>query len=171
MKSITNQLVSAAKCLLVLCFASFSVACQEQHRRPSLYLIPEDYVGWIRIDFGVDDAPPLTLEEDYYLFKIPQTGILQTSSSLEEGYAADEYFYYSPFGDSRRPLRGTISGGNGLIWGEVVSRVQDQKERHLYFFVGNEKQFKELGLKAKDREGNPTVGPITGEVPTDEPRR
>ncbi len=171
MKSITNQLVTAAKCLLVLCFASFSVGCQEQHRRPSLYLIPEDYVGWVRIDFGVNDALPLALEGDHYLFKLPQTGLIQTSSALEEGYATDKYFYYSTSGDARRPLRSTVSGGDGMIWGEVVSRVQDQKELHQYFFVGNEKQFKEFGLKAKDKDGNPTVGPITSEVPTDEPPR
>jgi hypothetical protein len=147
--------------LAVCCFAPFSAACQEQPRRPSLYLIPEGYVGWVRIDFRVESAPPLLLEDGYYVFKFPPTGVIQTSSAFEEGYAEDKYYYLSDSGDARQPLHGSVSGGNGMIWGEVVSRVQDRQELHQYFFVGAEIDFKDYGLEAKDKDGNPIVGPIT----------
>jgi hypothetical protein len=152
---------SASWWLAISCCAPFSGACQEQHRRPSLYLVPEGYVGWVRIDFGVEGAPPLLLEDGHYFFKFPPTGIIQTSSALEEGYAEDKYYYYSDSGGARQPLHGSVSGGGGMIWGEVVSRVQDGKELHEYFFVGTEADFKDYGLKEKAKDGNPMVGPIT----------
>jgi hypothetical protein len=123
-------------------------------------LIPDGYVGWVRIDFRVEGAPKLSLDDDHYIFKFPTTGIVKTSSALEEGYAEDKYFYYSTSGSDRRPLRGSTSGGDGMIWGEMVGRNQDQKELHQYFFVGTEKEFNEIGLKAKDNLGNPIAGPI-----------
>ena len=144
---------------VICCVAPFSGSCQEQHRRPSLFLLPEGYEGWVRIDFGVKTAPALSIENGYYSFKFPQTGLIQTSSAFEEGYAEDKYYYYSEVG-TRRSLRGSVSGGGGMIWGEVVSRVQDEPEIHQYFFVGTEKDFKELGLKEKDKDGNPIIGPI-----------
>ena len=132
--------------------------CQGRPRRPSLYLIPEGYVGWVRINFGVEGAPTLSLEDGYYVFRFPPTGIIQTSSAFEEGYAEDKFYYYSSSGDVRRPLHGSISGEGGMIWGEAAGGTQGQKEIHQYFFVGTEQQFKEFGLKNRDKDGNPKVG-------------
>ena len=110
-------------------------------------------------------TPALPLEDGYYLFKFPPKGIIQTSSRLEEGYTEDKYYYYSTESDARRQLRGSISGEGGMIWGEMVSRVQDQKDLHEYFFVGTESDFKNVGLKAKDTDGDPTVGPLGPDAP------
>lgn len=68
-------------------------ACQRKERRPSRYLIPEGYVGWIRIDFKVKDAPALAIEDNHYLFIIPASGHLETSSDLEYGWSSKDDFY------------------------------------------------------------------------------
>jgi len=81
--------------LLVLCLASTSALCQKQKRRPSRYLIPEGYVGWVRIDFNIVAAAPLPVEDGYLLFRFPASGRLQTSFDLEYGWALDQYYYYS----------------------------------------------------------------------------
>jgi hypothetical protein len=138
-----------------------SAACQEvQKRRPSRYLIPEGYDGWIRVNFTVKDAPPLPVEEGYYLFKFPASGLLETSSDLEYGSASDEYYYYS--GDSRRKLRATGWGEGGMIWGEYNGSSGNSPERtnvHEGFFVGTEEEFNKYG-PLRDENGNPRVGDV-----------
>src|ERR1041385_8868642 len=72
-----------------------TAACQERQRRPNRYLIPDGYVGWVRINYRIKEAPILPIEDGYYLFKFPESGIINTSSEGEEGFAPDEYYYYS----------------------------------------------------------------------------
>src|SRR4051812_47464913 len=96
-----------SKALFLMIFLASSmvlaIACYNPRtRRPTRFLIPEGYVGWVRIDFGIKDAPPLSIEDGFYLIKIPASGLLQTSTDIEYGTAKDEYYYYSE--DSRRLL-------------------------------------------------------------------
>ena len=145
--------------LLVLCLTSISATCQDQTRRPSRYLIPEGYVGWVRIDFNIKDAPPLPIENGSYLFKFPDSGRILTSSDMEYGAASDEYYYYA--GDDRKSLRGSGWGGGGMIWAGFNGGQQGAKEVHQYFFIGTEAQLKEFGWKEKDEQHTyPKVGPI-----------
>jgi hypothetical protein len=146
---------------LTLAFSLISVAatCQDQSRRPSRYLIPEGYVGWVRIDFNIKDAPPLPLENGFYLFKFPASGRIQTSSDMEYGVADDEHYYYA--GEDRKALRSSGWGGGGLIWAGFNGGAQGAKEVHQYFFVGTEAQLKEFGWREKDEEHlYPKVGPM-----------
>jgi hypothetical protein len=137
-----------------------SAACQERQRRPNRYVIPAGYVGWVRINYRVKGAPVLPIEDRYYVLKFPANGILNTSSEGEEGFASDEYYYYSE--DGRRPI--PSSGGSELIWGGVAfgSKTVPGHEptRYEEFFVGSEEQFKQVGLKCKDSELNHIIGPI-----------
>ena len=82
-------------------------------RHSSRFLIPEGYVGWVRVEFQIKDAPPLPVEGGEYLFKFPPSGLLRTSSSEEYGWAKDHYFYYSEKG--ARILPDTPPGGGSLI--------------------------------------------------------
>lgn len=110
------------------------------HRRPpSRFLIPAGYVGWTRIEYRVASAPPLSREGTYLLVHLDKNGSLQTSSDLPEGWARDQFFYYS--GTSRQPLSNSGWCKGGMIWGEVVS--SDEKSNRIQrFFVGNEDQFR-----------------------------
>src|SRR5437868_295413 len=82
--------------LLIIGGVMVSAACQEKQRRPSRYLILKGYVGWVRIDFKVKDAPPVPTEDEHYLFKFPPSGHLRTSSDMEYGWASgDDFYYYS----------------------------------------------------------------------------
>jgi len=147
--------------LLIMSNFLGSASCQEQERRPSRYLIPEGYVGWLRIEFNVEGAPPIPIEDGHYLFKFPPSGLIKTSSDIEYGWAMDEYYYSS--GDDRRRLKGSDWGGGGMIWGGVTGSKQvPQRERTRYaeFFVGTEEQFKNCGLEYKDSDLNPVIGPM-----------
>jgi uncharacterized protein DUF6843 len=125
-------------------------------------LIPEGYVGWVRITFRKTDAPALPIEDGHYLFKIPSSGRLETSSDIEYGVASrDDYFYYC--GDSRRKLDSTGWGGGGMVWGEYNgwsgNNFAERTDVHEGFFIGTEEQMKTLGAD-KDEHSQPKVGPV-----------
>ena len=103
-------------------------------RHPTSFLIPNAYVGWITIDYR-RNAPPLEMSDGKYICRVPATGVVATSSTLEEGWAKDEYFYYSEDG-SVVALPDTGWGGGGMIWAGSDS-LDSQK-----FFVGREDQFR-----------------------------
>jgi hypothetical protein len=113
-------------------------------RHPTKFLIPQGYVGWVKIEHG-ESAPPLEMSNGVYIYRIPASGILQTSSSLEDGWAKDEYFYYSEDG-SLRALPNTTWGGGGMIWG---GNIEFQLEANGIrptrfsetFYVGREDQY------------------------------
>lgn len=112
-------------------------------RHPNEYLIPQGYVGWVEVKYGEKDAPVLPMDHGTFSCQIPVTGILKTSSPLEDGWAADKYFYYSEDG-SRRPLKDTGWGLGGMIWGSGVEfQIPLNSSRQLkeYFYVGTEEQY------------------------------
>ena len=150
---------------LSIVFATFigmlgTAACQDKQRRPNRYLIPEGYVGWVRINYRIKEAPVIPIEDGLYLFKFPESGLINTSSEGEEGFASDEYYYYST--DRRQPIPSTTN--DSLIWGGVAfgSKTLPGQEptRYAEFFVGTKKQFERLGLKCKDSDLNPIIGPL-----------
>jgi len=111
------------------------------------------------VDFRVDDAPALPIEDNYYIFRFPQTGQLVTSTDIEFGRAKDEFYYYS--GDARRMLESTEYGDGGMIWGQFngfEGSGTDQHARFLYFFVGTEEQFRDPSLNGRGDDGLPRVG-------------
>jgi hypothetical protein len=148
---------------LTIAYAFNSMACYQKQRRPDRHLIPEGYVGWVRINYDVYNAPAIPSEEGYNLFKIPPEGLLNTSSSVEEGWAKDEYYYYTK--DSRRLLPHTVD--NEMIWGNSIGSktIPGQKPTtYEEFFVGTKEEFEKYGVKRRDAEGTPIIGPIR-EVP------
>jgi hypothetical protein len=112
-------------------------------RHASRFLIPEGYVGWVRVEFLIKDAPALPIEGGECVFKFPASGLLRTGSSEEYGWAKDHYFYYSEKGT--RMLLDTAPGGGGLIWGKINGEESGSQGKRKYeeFFVGTEQQFGE----------------------------
>jgi hypothetical protein len=121
-------------------------------RHSSHFLIPEGYVGWVRIEFRVVGAPVLPAERGVYVFRFPPTGLLRTSSPEEFGWAKDQYFYYSE--KSTRILPDANPGGGGLVWGKINGEETDSQGKRTYeeFFVGTQQQF------AEQTSGEPKVG-------------
>lgn len=148
-------------CFLLLCLLLSSCG---NSRRPDRYLIPDGYVGWVRIQYSVAGASPLPTEQGYDLYRIPPNGFLQTSSAMENGLAKDEYYYLS--GTTRKLLDSKGGWGSSMmIWGGVLSgipvktqgdtTIASGKPTVYSFFVGTEQQFKKWGWS-----GPTTIGPI-----------
>jgi hypothetical protein len=146
-----------------LCFIACSLltltACAPSKR--VRYLIPDGYIGWVKIEYKVSDAPALPVEDGYKLMKFPPDGRLQTSNGIEYEAYEPNYFYYA--GDEKKRLPVTGWGGGGMIWGGFNGSRQVLNQpatTHEYFFVGSEEQYNEIGARLKDEDLDPLVGPI-----------
>lgn len=130
---------------------------QGKSRRPVKYLIPAEYVGWVKIEFEVKGEPELPVEDGFVVCRFPKTGVLKTSSPIEYGVAVDEYYYYS--GEVLQRLSLPAGGADRLIWGEFNGREFDSNNRlvgtHEQFFVGEEVRYRENA-----RPGETKPGPI-----------
>jgi hypothetical protein len=110
-------------------------------RHPTRFLVPKAYVGWVKIEYG-RDAAPLEMANGKYICRIPPSGVLVTSSLLEEGWAKDEYFSYADDG-SLDVLPDTGWGGGGMIWaGSVTGDPSGAKRFTQNFYVGKEDQYR-----------------------------
>lgn len=126
-------------------------------RRPSSrFLIPDGYVGWVRVEFEVPGAPSAPAENGQYVFRIPPDGMLRTSSPERYGWGKDEYYYVS--GSSLHKLPTDANGR--LVWGQINGEQGGPSgpRRYEEFFVGTEQQFKELA-------GEKRVSPKPGAGP------
>jgi hypothetical protein len=142
---------------LALLLGLSPLSCLEKQRRPSRFLIPEGYVGWVRVDYGVNGAPALEVASRRYVVKIPPRGHVQTSTEIEYGWGKDQYYYYSDGG--ARPTTATGWGGGGTVWaGETGDDHGDNGERtgaHLAFFVGTEEEYRKCGADYGDHRIGP----------------
>ena len=140
---------------------------QKERLRPYQYQIPDGYVGWIRVDFNVKDAPALPVEGDYYVIKIPVTGHFQTSTEDAYGLVGDVYTYECR-GKSRRLV---IAQGKAAcrIWGnlEGPATLSDKTPYSFrYFFVGPREEHQKYEFSGEnlknlelEQDGYPRVGP------------
>jgi hypothetical protein len=153
--------------LFSLSIASFSIRGQTQQTLPYRFLIPEGYVGWIRVDFEVPDAPPLPVEGGYYIFKFSNTGRIETSSrDLLESWH-EQFVYYS----TERPylLKLKIVGPaelrmvHGQFSGPGPGHPSPVPKPYRYYFIGPKDVFDRVDASdpktaPQEPDGYPKVG-------------
>ncbi|ETT53534.1 hypothetical protein MKZ07_00650 [Paenibacillus sp. FSL P4-0338] len=75
--------------LLVLAF------CSTNKRNPNLYLIPNNYVGWVQIIYNQEGFNAIEKNNGKNIFTIPESGVLKTSTpDPEYGISFEEFYYY-----------------------------------------------------------------------------
>ncbi len=132
--------------LAAIALILFVVAWESERRQPRRYLIPDGYVGWLRVDYGVnaahargygvDRAYPLPVENGFRIYRFPASGHIVTSSSIEEGWAKDEFFYVA---DGKMTELSQAKGSN-MIWSVFNGRVSGSATQTLFLFVGTEEE-------------------------------
>jgi Family of unknown function (DUF6843)/Carboxypeptidase regulatory-like domain len=108
-------------------------------RKPSKFLLPAGYVGWLLLEYGVNGAPPVPEESGANVFEFPSSGRLKTSSSGPVDGAPNSYFYYSKDG-SVVAISSDYWNGNGMIWGEHPGTAHGQTCM-FGFFVGTREEY------------------------------
>lgn len=97
-------------------------------------LIPDGYVGWVRIYYRESGAPSLRTEGGRYLIVIGNSGTAQTSSIRKSGYGSDEYFYVSPSGSrTNLKLQGVENAPDDMVHDFTY---QSTPREVTLFFVG-----------------------------------
>jgi hypothetical protein len=134
------------------------------------FLIPEGYVGWIRVDFEVPGAPPLPVEGHFYILKFSDTGRLQTSSrDLTQGWLdRAQFLYYS----TERPylLRLKVGGPDEtrMVHGQFAGPGPGHKypvpNPYQYYFIGPPDVYDRVeavdpSTAPREPDGYPKVGP------------
>jgi hypothetical protein len=144
-------------CMTLSFGTAISMGAPPIARHPTRFLVPQGYVGWIKIKHG-DGGLPLPISNGVFVCRIPVSGTLQTSSPREDGWAQDEYFYYSADG-SFRALAETGWGEGGMIWasgrewqatdnGSMPTRFTEK------FYVGSEDQYRKNESKSSELLGS-----------------
>jgi hypothetical protein len=146
----TRTIVGALSLTLAIALAAgFSFSHQTSVRRASTFLIPAEYVGWVRVEFQVPGTAPLPVEGGQYRFEIAPDGLLKTSSAEQFGSSKDEYYYTS--GGKLRSLPST--GRGQMIWGRMNGEEAGPAaipRNYEQFFVGSEEEFrKQAGVPAR----------------------
>ena len=133
-----------------------------KYARSTRYVLPNGYIGWIRIDHGVKDASPLPLEHGFFLAVIPESGILKTSTDLPEGWSKPEWYYDTGNG------RIQIGQGHSKIWilGEGTGNAGSLPDVPVFhhIFIGTREQFLLITKEsyAMDRTALPKPGNLAG---------
>jgi len=164
MSSFLSRFARVAAFFVVLQTISISIHAQTR-ALPYRFLIPEGYVGWIRVDFDVPGAPPLPIEDGFYIFKFPESGRLQTSSGDVVVSRRNEFRYYSTEGNyllkvggpsEKRMVHGEFSGpGQG--------HIAPVPNHYRYIFIGptavfDRYQASDQRLGPHESDGYPKVG-------------
>jgi hypothetical protein len=129
--------------------------------RPSRYLFPEGYVGWVRLNFKTD-APEPPIENGCYVFKFSPSGEIICSTQTKCGNTpADRYYYYSE--DMRLTPTLPMSGVN-------VQHTDNLKEWRAYMFVGTyeESVVYNSRFPGRNEDGQPRIGLIKRDLLTTE---
>jgi hypothetical protein len=94
------------------------------------YYFPELYRGWVCVQYNVKNAPPLPVEDGYLIHKIPENGLLITSSAprMVEPHRA-EYYYYSTHGVRKAK---ELQHGGGYA---KQQKIGSEEEIKLYFWI------------------------------------
>lgn len=96
--------------------------CGGDRRIPQRWHIPNDYTGWIILEYNVAGAPALPIRDGYLVIQPGPSGRLQTSTEYSSGWAKDEFYYVNP--ESTVQLEKTAPGGGGLGWGASATFEQ-----------------------------------------------
>ena len=146
-RAVIILILGAVVLVAAMCVGAFVLV--RTSRTPQTHLVPDGYRGWASVSYEVQGAPPLPIEDDRRVFSYDAEGRLETSSSYEEGWGVDDYFFAS--GSERRLLRQRPSGIEGEIWGaytrtELTIRIDDVLKRQWVstgFYVGTEEEWRE----------------------------
>lgn len=118
---------------LLLFLSASGSFCQSKKEYYEDYLIPDGYIGYVRVMHEVKDAPPLPVENGRAVFKFDESGILKTSDQANIGWIYPKYYYYTD--RSKTLLPDKSRGEGGMIYDKGIVNV-----KILEFFVGTEDQ-------------------------------
>ncbi len=122
------------------------------------YYFPEKYAGWVCVSYEVEGKPPLDIQDDFLILKIPENGILKTSSNPRLSPLYDEYYYYTEEG-AREAEEIEFGGG-------FTRQTEGEKAFTSYFWISSGDVQEDYEKYVKDRpvmDENGVIDPVCGQ--------
>lgn len=96
------------KFINIILFSLLLNSCS--NRKGEVHLLPNDFTGSVLIVYGVTDSLPLPLLDGYYLYSVPKSGIIYTSTPVNDGSVSTNRlrFYYQQANGSLRKLKAPL---------------------------------------------------------------
>ena len=136
---------------IVLMLSLTPIGCSAFQTKTSKYVIPKDYVGWVRVYYGIKNAPTLPVSDDglTYIHKIQPDGKLITSTIIDGSrlkFFIDDKGRESDITSSNLPH--DFQSGTYQIPCVILNEKDDKDCQSLslnytWFFFGTDEQFKE----------------------------
>jgi hypothetical protein len=152
----TGRISCRRRLAIAICVAIIAVthlACES--KPPEIYEIPDGYRGWVEIRAKRPACAPLPKSGDAFLFQIPPSGVLCTSSPINSGLGREEFYYIKS--GMRVRLQDSAADPHPMIWainyfanGGSGSESEGTHDR-MRFFVGTERDCQAAGLDTSSR--------------------
>ncbi|MEM6737351.1 MAG: hypothetical protein AAF620_14910 [Bacteroidota bacterium] len=119
------------KVFILVLFVTLISGCKSD-RKGEIHLLPEGYTGGLVIVYQDLNAPPLPLIDGYYIYNIPDSGILYTSTSINDGsiLTSKLQFYHKQSNGGLIKINGPLTRSE-LSMEKVKNAI---KENELYVF-------------------------------------
>ncbi|WP_077212529.1 DUF6843 domain-containing protein [Bacillus dakarensis] len=118
------------------------------------YLLPSGFEGCVVINYSVDGAKPLKIENNEIVYKVPKSGILNTSSPFDFGWVNEKHsgayqlraFYVNEKGEiiEELPQEKIRFGATG------ASQEEGKPEKHYFYQI--------FGAEEIENKGCPALG-------------
>jgi hypothetical protein len=95
------------------------------------------------------NSPSAPIEEEYFVIKVPPTGLYTTSTFLGTGYAQDQFYHYS--GNTLRKRTEPLSGAGFT----EMSKNAPEEIKSIFIFIGTPQQGEERLRSDKETEIKP----------------
>ena len=87
-----NAPIPRLKVIFLFVLLAVVIGCTAKRREPRCFVFPQDYVGWVSIEYGKAESITLPEREGCVWIDFREGPDLQTSYRIQEGWAADRYF-------------------------------------------------------------------------------
>ena len=128
--------------LLAIALLGATPNCAQRHHVVYRFVLPKDYIGWVRVDFEVKDAPELAQQDIRRGAKatviVPQNGVVETSS-IFIGSTWESYELYYRDDDRLVPIPKTLYSSKFMLDGFSTTLRDDTgkpKALSWYFLIG-----------------------------------
>lgn len=124
--------------ILILSIAAvFQQGCDDIRYR---VILPDGYIGWVRVDFGIPSAPALEINQSGYeaTVMVPESGVVATRSNILVGmHDFYDFYYQEPNGFKRVPKSLYVKNldAGGFTAKDTKSPLAI-KPLSWYFFIG-----------------------------------
>ncbi|KGX90156.1 DUF6843 domain-containing protein [Pontibacillus marinus] len=136
--------------LALVIISSIVIADKYYSAADKVYVIPEGFEGCVGIIHDVEGAPKLPMKNNTITYKIPDNGVLLTSSHYKIGWAYeddtgwyDAKFYYGSDNKKKELSKEDKIIGTGWVWSSGIQLENGDffnRGNYYKFYVGDNPQ-------------------------------